>query len=212
MNGQEDAPQSIGTLVAAQAREQANHYSDQKRQELRTRGMTMINQAQESKPLSDSLGWGSCLFNGLAMPELYWGARTIFHPSSVEYERQGYKRNRNGQIVPEYKGGPPVSKIKEICHKAWLDFLPDRRGWAGSLYEQQGLDILQKREEFINFRKWLDKDAMPQLKKWIQGQEASSSQVLEIAQKHENRTYHLRASPCASYGYCYLAAWSELIL
>lgn len=151
------------------------------------------------------------MFNGTASPSLIFGARTIFHPGSVEYKKKGYKRNRKGEIVRQWKGGPPEWEYEEIKQEAWLDFLPDRRGWGGSIKQEEGDDWrkLHQRAEFIHFRTWFENTAMPALFKWVQGQEPSSSQVFELVHQEMAVRYVLRASPNASYGYVYIAAWRE---
>lgn len=145
------------------------------------------------------LTWGGNMFNGTAMPTLYWGARTIFHRATVEYEKR-YKR-----------------RPKMVKTKAWLDFLPDRKGWAGTLYENpwhpdsppgpvQPPDLfkaLENRAEFKCFCQWLQKDAMPALTAWAQNPQG----VFEI--NEDVAKYHMRASDCNNSGYCYVAAWRE---
>lgn len=140
-------------------------------------------------PASEILGWGSCMYNGAGTPSLYWGARAIFHP-------RRYEHGARGALV----------KVP-----AYLDIPPDRRGWAGTMYEAhetRAWDELQERTEFLNFRNWLQEAAYPQLEKWIQGQDSSSGAVFELIH-FEGVRYHYRASPNASYGYVYIAAWRE---
>ena len=164
----------------------------------------------EIKSVADSLGWGSGLFNGTATPSLYWGARTIFHPGSSRDEKTTIKRNRTtGAVVREFKNGPARWNYKTITEKAWLDFVPDRLGWAGALYAAEDFDTLKERSEFKAFTKWHKEVAMVAVTKWIQNQDSSSADVFELVRADFGVTYKIRTSMNASYGYCYVASWSE---
>jgi hypothetical protein len=169
----------------------------------------------ETRP-NASLGWGSCEFDGTTVPLLYWGARTILHRRKEEQVKDGYERYtkgpRKGEVKREWKGGPPLIKWKETIEQAWLEFLPDRQGWSGTLYNElsskEGFDFedqFRHMPDVEAFVEWLEHVVKPKLEAWLQGQSPSSDDRLIM----DEGKFHYRASCRASYGYCYIAAWRD---
>ncbi len=110
---------------------------------------------------------------------MYWGARAI-----IQKAEWGYKTfTRKGKPVRRYTCLWPQT----------LDLLPDRRTVARTA-EQPDKD---------KFFKWLNKEALPKLRKWVETVDPTGAEVFEYARSG----YVLRASPNASYGYLYIGAW-----
>lgn len=94
-----------------------------------------------------------------------------------------------------------------------LDVPWDRRCWNGTLYQRlcvenetggEGFDELKQTAEYKQLIAFHQK-CWKELERWLKAHDPSSPDVFE---KHEGRM-HFRASPNASYGYVYCAAWIE---
>ena len=152
-----------------------------------------------------SLGWGGCMYDGEGVPKLYWGARTIFHGPTLEYEKCGLNRNRlTGKVV---QSNP--YKYRTIRTKGHLEFLYDRKGWGGALYRTDCDDAWFQQfialPEVKAMIEWLGTNdegmAMPALNRWVQ--RCGQDETFELA----DGPYRMRASCRNSGGYCYIAAW-----
>jgi hypothetical protein len=110
---------------------------------------------------------------------MYWGARAI-----IEKAEWGYKTFR--------RRGKPVRRYTCLCPQS-LDLLPDRQTVA-RVAEQPDKD---------KFFKWLNKEALPKLRKWVETVDQAGTEVFE----YTGNGYVLRATPNASYSYLYIGAW-----
>lgn len=137
--------------------------------------------------LRGKLGWGSIEYDGTTVPFLYFGARTIFNGPELNYEN------------PRLQGG----KKRKI--PAWLDFVSDRKNWAGTLVDQYGHERAQLSRHYMAFKDWLDKQGLSALDRWLQRASQNDRFVLD----HNGQGYHVRAGCRNSGGYCYVAAWMD---
>ena len=74
----------------------------------------------------------------------------------------------------------------------YIDLVHDRQSFVGQDHPRS--------EEFMG---WLNKTALPALRKWAEGVGLDSRAVFEFG----NGLFALKASPNASYGYMYIGAW-----
>ena len=155
---------------------------------------------------SISNDWGGCMFDGTVIPLIYLGARTIFHQGKSDRQCIGYERNRKGEVRREYKGGPPLRKYKYTETPAHLEWLGDRKNWAGTVYDQhEDFEQFKETPQFKAFKLWLDATMADGLQKQLDRWSGSSSEVFE---SHAG-ILHFRASANQSHGYVYLAAWMD---
>jgi len=111
-------------------------------------------------------------------PKFYWGARGIYTPP--KFQTVGYGRKAKEQQVS--------------CN---LDIWGERSSTAGFTDEKT-----PEGEAFFN---WINKVAIPALRKWCDTQWIETSSRKVFALRHERWT--MMASPNASYGYIYVGVW-----
>jgi hypothetical protein len=78
----------------------------------------------------------------------------------------------------------------------YIDLVHDRQSFVGNEHE--------RKQEFLD---WLNKTALPALRKWAEGVSPDSRDVFVYG----NGVFVLKASPNASYGYMYIGAWKTSI-
>jgi hypothetical protein len=124
---------------------------------------------------------------GLPLPEgvnavRHWGARAI-----LRLDRHVRPIKRKGRIVG-----------RDYTTTTVIEMVPDRSQYRGSDIESP---------EAKAFFRWLDKTALPQLRKDADKRGLAPDDELMLM--IDDGCYHLRANPRKSYGYLYIVAWED---
>ncbi len=134
-----------------------------------------------TEPVGLKLEWGMPQSLIPAGVQLAWGARAIYSLHSYET-----KRDRRGKV------------IQRASTEAIIDLLPDRQ----SVSDIRPAPLIDERRAFGD---WINKTAIPALKKWCVKQYVTSDSEDKF-ELTEGR-YMLIASPRGSCGYLYITAW-----
>lgn len=106
-------------------------------------------------------------------------------------------------MMPEGVGAYVAFGARTIKNKAGVEFLPDRQGWWCEYTDETNPSA--RKACVSRLQGWLLGARLTALKKWTTTVGPDSEEVYEL----NEGDYHLRASPCASYGYVYIAAWID---
>lgn len=149
-------------------------------------------------------GWGmpaSFIPNGV---ELAWGGRAIY---SLKNHDAVYGRTGRGM---------PRKVIHRAYTEALIDIPHDRQAVADKRHAPPAdvanniankIKIAELQKERADFATWINKTALPALKKWCVKQyiTTGSAEKFELL---DGSSYAMIASPRESHGYLYITAWA----
>lgn len=93
-----------------------------------------------------------------------------------------------------------VRQVRIYTYKTHVSLLQDRQTYVDPEPDPAA-------EVTVNFLRWVEKTAMPWLRKEVDRIGLGLDQDLEVALDSER--YHLRANPRKSYGYLYIVCWED---